>query len=123
MTIDKSIEELKVNDTISLILFTVFKLRDLPEYATLSELAYLLDNNSLINLLKYYGGMTIKIPTLRELRLIINVLLMYQMVNLEGEKWKKAYDSLDLAEYTKDEVKEVYEKICEVLSTYDFSRE
>lgn len=41
--INTEIAKLNEMDTYSLILFTLFKLRDIPEYATLSELVYILE--------------------------------------------------------------------------------
>ena len=55
----------------------MYDLRKVPEYTTLSELCYLLDVESFMKLLKYFGGQTIKIPTKEEFSDIIQVLLLY----------------------------------------------
>ena len=51
-------------DIYSIILFIIFKIKKLPEYAALSELVYVLDKDSLLKLCEYFGGTTIKIPTI-----------------------------------------------------------
>ena len=48
-----SIKEL---DIYSLILFALFKLRDIPDYLVLSELVYVLDKDNLLKLCEYFGG-------------------------------------------------------------------
>ena len=64
--------KLKYIDVYSLMLFAMFKLRDIPEYASLSEMVYILDKDSLLKLCEYFGGLTIKIPTIEELESIRN---------------------------------------------------
>lgn len=80
----EKLDSLQSTDVYSLILFAIFKMKDIPEYSTLSELAYILDKESLFNFLEYYGGTTIKVPTLDEFNQIIRALILYQAVNLEG---------------------------------------
>ena len=44
--IDKALEELNKEDIYSLILFVLYKLKNVSEYSILSELVYILDNGS-----------------------------------------------------------------------------
>jgi len=74
-----SIKEL---DIYSLILFALFKLRDIPDYLVLSELIYVLDKDSMLKLCEYFGGTTIHIPTIDELESILYSLLLYQYVDI-----------------------------------------
>lgn len=115
-----AVEELNKTDTYSLILFAISKLRNEPEYATLSELCYVLDNNSLVNFLDYYGGMTIKVPTKAEFREIVDALLIYQYTNLEGNPLSNVSKDLNIT-FT-NEVKDTYGKLCEILKDYNFNR-
>ena len=78
--ITTALESLSKNDVYSLMLFTLFKMKDDPKYSTLSELCYILDGDNLAKFLKYFGGLTIKIPTLRDMRLLTQSLLLYQYV-------------------------------------------
>jgi hypothetical protein len=117
----EKIESLQVTDVYSLILFAIYKMRDVPEYSTLSELAYILDKDSLFNFLEFYGGTTIKVPTLQEFNNIIRGLVLYQAVNLEGVEFSKAFRKLE-PEYQTSEIKEAYFHIVKILDKYDFRR-
>lgn len=117
----ESLNSLNKTDVYSMLLFTLYKMQDLPEYSTLCELCYVLDNDNLTKLLAYYGGMTIRIPTLQELRLVVQALLLYQYVNMENGDFSEALDAIGL-EYPVEEVKKVYQKLCDVIANYEFER-
>ena len=74
------IDTLRDKDLYSLVLFALFKLRDIPEYSALSELAYILDKDNMLKLCEYFGGLTLKIPTIEELEGILYSLVLYQQV-------------------------------------------
>ena len=76
MTIKEELSKLKTMDVFSLLLFILYKVRDIDEYSTISELAYVLDKDNLLKLCEYFGGLTITIPTIDELENIINSLLV-----------------------------------------------
>jgi len=115
-----AVEELNKTDTYSLILFAISKIKDVPEYQTLCELSYILDNNSLVSLLDYYGGMTIKIPTKAEFRQIVDALLIYQFVNLEGNNLSDVSKALNVT--MTNDLKETYVRLTEILKDYNFNR-
>lgn len=122
MTIKEELEKLKTMDVFSLLLFILYKVRDIDEYSTVSELAYVLDKENLLKLCEYFGGITLRIPTIDELENIINSLLIYQYVNIDGGEYKDAakkigFDSCDLRR-----VKKEYNKIVEILDKYSFTR-
>lgn len=121
--ITSALNSLSKTDTYSLMLFTLYKLKDLPEYSTLCELCYLLDGDNLSKLLSYFGGMTITIPTLKDMRLILKVLTLYQYANLEEEDFEDALNAVAGNEFSIEEVKSVYKKLLEVISNYEFRRE
>lgn len=54
--IRNNIENLKQTDFYSLLLFSLFKMTDIPEYSSISQLAYVLDRENLLNLCEYFGG-------------------------------------------------------------------
>lgn len=118
-----ALESLSKTDIYSLMLFTLYKIKDIPEYSTLSELCYVLDNNSLLNFLDYYGGMTIKIPTKEEFNIVIKALILYQLVNIEKNNFDDTIKELDLKE-NENKVKDTYIKIINMLESqkYDFRR-
>jgi hypothetical protein len=117
----EKLDSLQLTDVYSLILFAIFKMKDIPEYSTLSELAYILDKESLFNFLEYYGGTTIKVPTLDEFNQIIRALILYQAVNLEGLDFNKAFKNIE-SEFQNNDTKEAYFKIVKILDKYDFRR-
>lgn len=120
--IEKALNELDKTDVYSMILFALYKLREVPEYLTLSELSYILDNKSLLNFLDYYGGMTLTVPTKKDFDVVINALLLYQDVNIENIEFSKALRSIDKQENDIDEIKKAYFKLCDVLKNYEFKR-
>lgn len=120
--INTEIAKLNEMDTYSLILFTLFKLRDIPEYATLSELVYILDKESLLKLCEYFGGLTLKIPTIDELESIVYSLVLYQSVNIEGKDYNEMVKIIGHKSSELRKVKNDYEKICKILDQYDFNR-
>ena len=114
----KDLDNLKMTDTFSLILFVLYKLRDVKEYSAISELAYILDKDSLLSLCEYFGGVTIKIPTVDELESIVNSLLMYQYINLDGIPYNEAVKKIGFESHQLRKIKKDYNKICTILEGY-----
>ena len=122
MKIKEELEKLKSVDIYSLIMFALFKLRDIPEYSTLSELVYLIDRESLLKLCEYFGGMTISIPTIDELESLVYSLLLFQYVDIDKMEYD---DAIKLIGYKSSDLRKVkadYVKLKELLSKYDFNR-
>lgn len=119
----EKLNSMKMTDVYSLIMFALFKLREVPEYSSLSELAYILDGKHLFNFLEYFGGTTIKIPTLAEFKVVIESLLLYQYVNIENIEYNQAIKLLDITEdISIKDVKNCYAKLVDILNTYEFNR-
>lgn len=119
----EKLNSMKMTDVYSLIMFALFKLREVPEYSSLSELAYILDGKHLFNFLEYFGGTTIKIPTLAEFKVVIESLLLYQYVNIENIEYNQAIKLLDITEdISIKDVKNCYAKLVDILNTYKFNR-
>ena len=119
--ITQGLNNLKERDLYSLSLFCLYKLIGVPEYSSLSELAYVLDKENLLNLCEYFGGQTIKIPTTTELESLVYSLLLYQYVKVEKMNYEDAirligHESKDLRA-----IKANYRKLTEVLSKYKFA--
>ena len=117
-TIRKELDSLKMTDTFSLILFVLYKIRDVEEYSTISELAYILDKDALLDLCEYFGGMSIKIPSIDELESIINSLLLYQYINIDGYSYDEAINKIGFDSFQLRQIKKDYNKICSILSEY-----
>ena len=120
MSNKENLTKLSETDLWSLVLFTLFKMRDLPEYSSLSELVYLLPKESVIQLCQYYGGMTITIPTLDELEEMLYTLLLYKKIEIDKIDYDKALSELSLSQWEESKVKKQYEKVHRILDRYEF---
>lgn len=120
MKIKTELENLKVKDIYSLMLFALYKATELPEYSTLSQLAYILDLDNLLKLCEFYGGLTIRIPTTQELEQMVYGLLMFQRIDIEKEDYRKVYDDLKDKEIDSNHVKDAYFLIKKLLEDYKF---
>jgi len=116
----EELNKLKDQDIYSLILFSLFKIRDIPEYASLSELVYILDKYSLLKLCEYFGGMTLKIPTIEELESIVYTLVLYQFVDIEHKEYNDAIKLLGCSNEMLKKVKHTYKYLSKILDKYDF---
>lgn len=118
-----SLDSLNVTDVYSLMLFALYKMSDIPEYSTLSELVYTMNRESLLNFLECFGGTTIRVPTIYELKLMVNALMLYQTVNIDHVSLEDAIKYIDESEnLSVNDILKVYKDMCEVLKTYDFKR-
>lgn len=121
MSLKNDIKDLKETDTYSLILFALYKLINIPEYSALSELCYVLDKENLLKLCEYFGGTTIKIPTIHQLEMLVHSLLLYQYVNIDNINYDEAIELIGLDSKELREVKANYTRLCEILVKYDFN--
>lgn len=119
MSIKDELQKLKEPDIWSLMLFALFKVKDIPEYSSLCELAYILDKKNMLKLCEYFGGCTITIPTIDELELLVYGLLMYQYIHIEHLTYDEAVELITRNNVDIKLVKQHYNKIYEVLSQYD----
>ena len=119
--IRNNIEKLKQVDFYSLLLFALYKGTDIPEYSSLSQLAYVLDKDNLLNLCEYFGGQTITIPTMQEMESLVYSLLLYQYVKVEGIDYEKAVTLIGHNSCELRQVKKHYHELCDVLSNYKFN--
>mgnify|MGYP000391591427 CR=1 FL=1 len=71
----RDVSKLKEDDVINVLLYAIYKLTNDPEYSAISELAYVLDKDSLYKLCATFGGATIKIPPLSLFKNITKALL------------------------------------------------
>ena len=71
INVQKNLNTLQMSDIYSLMFFLLYKIQDIPEYATVSEMCYLLDGGNWLRLLTYFAGKTIKIPTEEELSIML----------------------------------------------------
>jgi len=122
-SIKKNLNSLHLSDIYSLMLFILFKVQEIPDYAVLSELCYLLDGANMTRLLTYFAGKTVTFPTEAEMAILTNALLMYQYINIDGETFTAAQNKLkDLTKKEKDKVTELYVQILPIMKQYNIDR-
>ena len=120
--ISKRLDTLNSKDVYSLMLFSLYKLRDTPEYSTLSELVYVLDKESLFNFLSVFAGLTIKVPKMDELQEVIDGLALYSLANIENVPFDEAFAEVCRQDTNKESLKKCYDTICKVVCMSDFDR-
>lgn len=122
-SIKQDLNNLHLSDIYSLMLFVLFKVQEIPEYAVTSELCYLLDGANMTRLLTYFAGRTIKFPTEAEMTIVTNALLMYQYINIDGETFTAAQNKLEkLSKKEKDKVTELYVQLLPIMKQYNIDR-
>lgn len=123
--ISTDLNQVTDKDLFTMIFFALYKLKDDMNYSTLSKLSFLLDKDSLLNLIECYGGMTVRIPTMKELLTMLNALLLYSYIDLEEIDESKALRLVANENnniFSMKEIKDAYASIKEILSKYDFNR-
>lgn len=121
MKIKTELEQLKTADIYSLMLFALYKVKDSPEYAALSQLAYILDKDNLLKLCQFYGGLTITIPTIDELESLLNALLLYQQVDIEKNDYEVSLKTFTVKGVDEDKLVNNYTTVRELLQDYKFN--
>lgn len=122
-SIKKSLDNLQLSDIYSLMLFVCYKVQDIPDYAILSELCYLLDGANLTRLLTYFAGKTVTFPTEEDFAVLSHALLLYQYVSIEGKSLTEAYSKLgEMTAKHKEKVTNLYLKIIPIMKQYNIDR-
>ena len=112
-----NLDNFKEKDLYSIILYAIYKNTQDPRYSTLSELIYTLDKNSLLNFCSIFGGITITVPTLDQLNLYTNTLLLYQKV-ANGWSISEAMKSLDIDQKDKEKILDLFFIIKDSVNEY-----
>ena len=118
---NKVLSKFKEQDVYALLCGYLFELRNIPEYSIISELAYLLDRDSFVNLIDYFEGQTFTIPTKKDFQNAVRTLLLLEYFEIEGKPWK---DSLKEAgfETSDGRVAQIQlNKLKNTLSKYNFN--
>lgn len=121
MAIKNELEKLKQIDIWSLMLFVLYNFQNIPEYSSLSELAYILDQKNLLKLCEYFGGQTIKIPTIDQLEETIYAMLLYQYIDIEKIEEKDAFQLLRADKSKEKMIKNCYRTLKTVLANYQLT--
>lgn len=121
MGVKSSLDKLQEKDIWSLMLFVMYKSQEVPEYAALSELSYILDRKNLLRFCEFFGGSTIRVPTIDELELYVYALLLYQYLDIEHLDLAQAVEKMGEKSVSTKAVQGVYNKLKRVLQDYSFS--
>lgn len=113
----KDVSKLKEKDIINVLLFGIYKLIEIPEYSAISELAYVLDKDSLYKLCATFGGATIKIPPLSLFKNMTKALLIIELMQ-SGESFDDAYEKAEVDIRDKSEVIKIVNQLVEILDNY-----
>lgn len=122
-SIKANLNSLQLSDVYSLMLFVLYKLQDVPEYAVLSELCYMLDGANMTRLLTYFAGKTIQIPTAEEFSRVANAMLLYQYINIDGLSLVEAQAKLGKQNVKqRDATVDLYLKLLPVMKQYKIDK-
>ena len=122
-SIKANLNNLHLSDIYSLILFIIYKIQDIPDYAVLSEMCYLLDGANLTRLLTYFAGRTITFPTEEDMSAMTNALLLYQYINIEGSTLVEAQSKLEnITPKQMDKITSLYLQILPIMKQYNIDR-
>lgn len=121
MSIKSELKKLKTIDIWSLMLFVLYNFQKIPEYSTLSELAYVLDQRQLLKFCEYFGGQTIKVPTINQLEETIYAMLLYQYIDIEKVTECEAIELLKVDKSKEKSIKSCYKTLKTVLNDYSIS--
>jgi len=123
MKIDKKLADrmtkMGYDSSFSLILFLLYKMQNNPQYATLSELPFIVSGDNLLQFLDYYGGKTISVPTKEEFLTVISALSILQRSHFQKVEYEDFAKLCENGE-KQNEIYKCYCEICEIFSQYDF---
>ena len=119
--IDQSIKKLNTTDIYSVLLFVLYKIKDLPEYSTLSEMVYLFDKHNLLKFIEYFGGRTITVPTIDELEILTYCLVVYNAVNFEHKDYEETLKELPVESFMLKKIRQMYIDVQRTLDEYEIN--
>ena len=120
--INSNLKSLKETDRWSFILFSLFKLTEIPEYSALSELCYVLDKDNMLRFFEIFGGTTLKVPTISDLETMIYGLMLYEYVHTDHLTFDEAINNLPEDVQKNRAVKSAYLSIKNTLENYRFTK-
>lgn len=107
-------------DIYSMAMFMLYKLIDDDKYCTLGELPYVLDKKNMLSFCTYFGGQTIKVPTVEEIHSILHIILLYQYVHIDGMTFEEAIRLVGYSSKDTRSIKNLYNRVSKVLENYEF---
>ena len=86
----RDFQTLNQSDSYAVICELLYALKENPKYCAMSELAYILDKDSFIRFIKYFGGSTVQVPTVEEFRETLQTIMLYQYFKIDNLSWQDA---------------------------------
>lgn len=86
-----------MSDLYFLSLVIIGKLQESSKHSMLAELTYLIDTQSFINLLWYYEGQTITIPTRAQLKETLELISLYYNYDILGKSWNDTLEEMGIS--------------------------
>jgi hypothetical protein len=122
-SVKANLNSLHLSDIYTLMLFAMYKMKEIPDYAVLSELCYLLDGSNLTRLLTYFAGRTITFPAAEDFTIMSNAMLLYQYVNIDGESLANAQTKLNVeSKKLRDKITDLYLQLLPIMKDYNIDR-
>lgn len=119
--VKEMLEELNEDDIYSELSQAMYKLSENPSYLVLSRLVYLLDNKSFLNLIKYFGGKTITLPTLSQYKILTKAFILFIYTTDKEIPINDAKALITNSDSEWAEILKVYKSVAEVLIGNDNS--
>ena len=111
------LKKLNENEIYTMLLYAMYKFTNDENYSTISELMYTLDKTNFFKLCSVFGGCTIKVPTINEIKIYVKALLVYECVQ-EGKSFEEALSEAEVDFTEKTKIIQLYKSISEVVDEY-----
>lgn len=82
--------KLKSTDVYATLFFILYMIGKIPEYSTLVDMIYMFDKKTVLKLCEYFGGETIKIPTIKQLMKALRILSLYESIDIDNIPYEEA---------------------------------
>lgn len=121
-SIQRNIDKLNKEDTYALMMVLLYASKNNLKYSALNELAYILDEKSFKNFIKYYGGQVIRVPTYEEMQGALKTLLLYQFYKVENKDWQTALKMAGFSSSETFSAKRRLIKFIEHIDDYEYEK-
>lgn len=120
--IPMSLEGLEKEDVYSVATALLYSLKDNPKYSVVSELFYILDYKNFLNLIKFFGGTEIRIPSADEISEMLRLLLLYQYRKVDELSWEESLARSGISYEDSNSARAKLTQLEKVLKSHDVGR-
>ena len=111
--------ELSDAETYAALCDFLYEVRGIPQYAYLSELCYLLDKESFMNLVYYYSGTQFVVPTTKEIAEAVQIMKLYNSYEIEKRPWKESVQAAGFDSSSGKRAKNWLNRLVETFKKYN----